>query len=79
MHYFNVFLEFLLWVNMTGSFFCSPGGWFNPSRHSGLKDPALSQLQRGLQLQLGSDPWPGNSIWHGAAKKGKKKKKKKIM
>ena len=28
-------------------------------------------------MQLGSDPWPWNSICHGAAKKEKKKKKKK--
>ena len=26
-------------------------------------------LQLTLRLQLGSDPWPGNSIRHGAAKK----------
>ena len=30
--------------------------------HSGLKDLALLQLQRSLQLQLRSGPWPGNSI-----------------
>ena len=35
-----------------------------------LKDPAL------LQLQLGSDPWPTNSIRHGAAKKEKQGGKK---
>ena len=28
--------------------------------NSGLKDPALSQLQQRLQLQLGFNPWPGN-------------------
>ena len=33
-----------------------------------VKDPAM------LQLQLGSDPWPGNSICPGAAKNEKKKK-----
>ena len=30
-----------------------------------VKDPGL------LQLQLGSDPWPGNSMCHRAAKKRK--------
>ena len=34
-----------------------------------VKDPAFLQLQHRLQLQLGSDPWPGSSICHGAAKK----------
>ena len=42
------------------------------ARHSGLKDLALLQLQRGSQLK--SDPWPGNSICLGMAKKEKKKK-----
>ena len=36
------------------------------------KDPALLQLQLGLQLWLGSHPWPGISICHRAAKKKKK-------
>ena len=27
-----------------------------------VKDPTMSQLWRGLQLWLRSDPWPGNSI-----------------
>ena len=43
-----------------------------PARHSGLKDPVLSQLGRRLQLWLGSDPWPRISAWHGAVKKEKK-------
>ena len=40
-----------------------------------VKDPLLLQLQLQLRsrLRLGSDPWPGNSICHGAAKKKKKK------
>lgn len=41
--------------------------------HSGLKDPALLQLQHRLQLWLGSDSWPGNSICHQEAKKKKEK------
>ena len=28
-----------------------------------------------VQLQLGSDPWPGTSICYGLAKKGKKRKR----
>ena len=36
-----------------------------------VKDPVLLQLWLGLQLQLRFDPWPRNSICHGAAKKRK--------
>ena len=39
-----------------------------------VKDPALPQLQCRWQLWLGSDPWPGNSICCGVAKKEKKDK-----
>ena len=35
-------------------------------------DLALPQLRHNLQLLLGSDPWPGNSICWGAAKGGGK-------
>ena len=45
------------------------------AQHSGLKDPALPQVQQRLQLCLKSDPWPGNSICIRAAKKGEKKRK----
>ena len=41
-----------------------------------VKDPELLQLQRMSQLQLRSDPWPGNSICCGAAKKEKKKRER---
>ena len=44
-----------------------------------VKDPALLvllQLQHKSQLWLRCDPWPWNSICHGAAKKKKKKKTK---
>ena len=41
-----------------------------------VKVPALLQLQHRLQLLLGSDPWPGNSICHGVAKKKRKRQKK---
>ena len=37
-----------------------------------VKDPMLTQLRPGSQLRFGSDPWPGNSICHGEAKKEKK-------
>ena len=37
-----------------------------------VKNLPLLQLWLGLQLQLGSDPWPGNSICHGTAKREEK-------
>ena len=39
--------------------------------HSGLRIQRCSSYR--LQLQLGSDPWPVNSICHRAVKKEKKK------
>ena len=45
-----------------------------PSLAWWVKDPMLPQLWLSLQLQLGSDTWPGNSIGHGVAKNEKKKK-----
>ena len=36
-----------------------------------VKDPTFPQLWFRLQLWLGSDPWPGTSMCHGAAKKRK--------
>ena len=46
--------------------------------HSGVaqrvRDLVLPQLWRRSQLWLRSDPWPGNSICRGAAKKEKRKK-----
>ena len=47
----------------------------SPAQHSGLKDPALPQLLHRSQLQLGSDPWPGNSVCQAMAIKEKKHKK----
>ena len=44
----------------------------SPAGHSGLKDPALPQLQHRSQLWLKSDPWPRNSACHRVAKKKKK-------
>ena len=46
----------------------------SPGWAQSVKDLALPQLWHRLQLQLGSDPWPRNSICHGAAKKGGEKK-----
>ena len=45
-----------------------------PSLAQWIKDPALLQQWHRLQLQLGSDPWPGNSICYRVSKKEKKKK-----
>ena len=47
-------------------------GW-TPGPAQWVKDLALPQLPLRLQLQLGSDPWPGNSMYHRAAKKEQKK------
>ena len=45
-----------------------------PAQHSGLGSGML-QPQLRSQLQLGSDPWPRNSIYHGGAKQEKKKER----
>ena len=45
------------------------------AQHSGLKDPALPQLQHRLQRWLGSDPWPRNSTCLRVAKNEKKKRR----
>ena len=42
-----------------------------------VKDPALPQLRCRRQLQLGSDPWPRNSICHVVARKEKNEKEEK--
>ena len=44
------------------------------AHRNGLKDLALPQHRS--HLQLGSDPWPRDSICCDTVKKGKKKKKK---
>ena len=43
-----------------------------------IKDPALPQLWLRQSLWLRSDPWPGDPMGHGVAKKKKGKKRKKI-
>ena len=49
---------------------CTRTQVWSPAQLGGLKDPLLPQL--GLQMQLGSNPWPRNSLCHRAAKKKKK-------
>ena len=49
---------------------------WSPSQAQWVKDLVLTQLRLRWQIGLGSDPWPGNSICLGAAKKEKEKKKK---
>ena len=47
-------------------------GWGSePGPAQWVKDLALLQLWCRSQLQLRSDPWPRNSMCHGAAKKRK--------
>ena len=48
------------------------GAGLIPSLAQWIKDPVLLQLQFRLQLQLGSDPWPGNSVCCRVTKKEKK-------
>ena len=48
-----------------------------PTRHSGLKDLAMPQLQHRSPLQLRSDPWPGNSTCRAGQPKKKKINKNK--
>ena len=47
-----------------------------PSLARWVKDPVLLQLWLRLQLQLGFDPWPRNSICYRVAKTGKENKTK---
>ena len=64
-------------VQQIGSVSAGPGRKVQAlARHSGLKDPAWLQLWHRSQLRLGSDPWPRNSICHGAAPKYQKPKQK---
>ena len=68
--------EFLLWCNRIRGVSAAPGCRFDPlAWHSGVKDPAVRQLQCRLQMWLRSDPWPRNSICYRVAKKKKRKEK----
>ena len=49
--------EFQLQCNRVSRVSAAPGCRFHPQPlHSGVKDPALPQLQHRSQLQLGADP-----------------------
>ena len=61
-------------MGLVASWECWDAGLI-PGLTQRVKDPALPLLRLRVQLWLGSDPWPGNSICHGTAKKEKKKKK----
>ena len=67
-------VEFPLWHSKIGGILGALGCQLHLSLAQWVKDPVLPQLHLRSQLQLGSDPWPGNSICHRAAKKKKKKK-----
>ena len=75
----GIFMEFPLWWNWRHLW--STGTQDQSCPGTGGEDPALLQLwlQHRLQLRLRCDPWPRNSLCHGAAKKKKKKKKKGIF
>ena len=47
----------------------------SPGQHSGLRICCSCGIYK-LQLWLTSDPWPGNSICCGVAKKEKKKRER---
>ena len=70
-------LEFLLRYDRIDSILGVQGysGLQDPVKDP-VKDPALLRLQHKLRLLLRSDPWPGISICHGAAKEKRKKEKK---
>ena len=60
-----------MWHNGVGGISAVPGCRFSPWLAQWVKDPLLLQLCPRWQLWLRSDPWPGNSICHGVAKKKK--------
>ena len=72
-------LEFPVWCDgisgVLGAALGDKGSVPGPAQW--VKDLASLQLQLQLRshLWLGSDPWPGNSIYHGAAKNHNKKRK----
>lgn len=47
--------------NLTVEAWITAEAWVQlPAQHSWLKDPAMLQVQHGLQLQCGFSPWLGN-------------------
>ena len=73
----TVGLEFLLWHNGIDNVLGALGCRVSLHPSTVVKDPALPQLQLRLWLRLGSDPWPGNSIYLEVAESERKKEKKK--
>ena len=74
---FNKVKEFPPWCSeesVCGGLGCCGGMGLIPCWCSGLKDPALPQLQRGSWLWFRFDPWPGNfpMPWVWPLKKKKK-------
>ena len=69
---------------MSRSSYCGVTGWAASLEHWGTGSiPGQAQQVKDLawpwhrsQPRPGSDPWPGTSLCHRVAKKGKKKKKK---
>ena len=68
----TLLMEFPLWCNGIGAVSGASGRRFDPQPGAWVKHLALQQLWPRSQLQLESDPWPGNSMCHRLAKKGKK-------
>ena len=69
-------LELPCWPNRIGNILEALGCRFNPWPAQWVKDPALLLLWHRLQWQLGSYPWPGNSICHQGLEGLKRKKKR---
>ena len=70
--------EFPLWHKGISGVSAVPGCMFDPPPGTVVKESGpMPQLQRRSKLQLGSDPWPRNSIFHEMAKKKKKEKEEK--
>ena len=66
--------EYTLWCNGISSIGRARLQVQSPAQHSGLRIWHFCPLWLRLQLRLGTDLWPGNSICHRAAKMEKKKK-----
>ena len=62
-------MEFLPWCNRLDCLCSGRDADSIPGPVRWVKDLVLLQLWYKLQLQLRFDPWPGNAICHGLAKK----------